>query len=205
MDNRPFLMRFASTATGVALIALGSLVVPASGIACLYLCDESSTGNPYVDDDAALGAFVFAATIALGYGVFMAPALWKRRPFKAVIVKPPRANWYEQQFPVREEWPVVRLYGPPPEGAFGPFWPAALPVVTPPPAPLTTPEPIVSDPIIEVGPMVEVNLAELRELEEADSASPAHVPEDGTPTLMGMPAAIKFAPDDECDDDAWFT
>ncbi len=207
MDNRPFLVRGASTAIGVALVALGSLVVPASGIACLYLFAESASGNPYVDDDAFIGALAYACVVALGYGVFVAPAVWRRRPLQQAAEPEPSpyaARWQDPTFP----FDGVAWRDGSETAVPGHFWPAARPLVTPPPQQWSAP-PLVPDPIIELGPPAEVNLEEIRALEEeiARATEPqSHFVEESVPTVIGLPAAIAAIPDDEvCNDEDWFT
>jgi hypothetical protein len=215
MDNRPFITKAASVVMGVAYVALGALVVPVLGIACMLFIEEWSAPG-YVNDDSAIGGLMFAAVTAMAYGVFGAPALWRRRPFREA---PPSAvrqdlapavsyGQYDMGYPYvsavarREAEP--RRYPEEPRVP-GHFWevaqlapPAAEPLVAHPIIPLT------NDPVIEIGPPAEVDMEEIDRLEQAQSAAEQPVAQAVT-TLMWLPVATPVRADDEVDDEAWFT
>lgn len=214
MDKRSFSLRFGSAAVGVAYVALGALSVPALGLACMLFIEEVSTADAsYVSDDAALGGVLYCVIFAIVYGVFVAPALWRRRPWQDAGTERARtAPAYDDNFPsgsagtgfVADQQPWWN------QGTPGPFWEnrasAPEPIRPFPPHRII---PVTDDPTIELGPTEEVDAAEIAAFEKAAEAAvrpPVNkFDEVGVPTLVGIPVMKPVPPDDVVDDDAWFT
>lgn len=203
MDKRPFYVRASCVAAGVALIALGSLVVPASAVACLVLFDESASGNRYVEDDAVLGAVVFALAVALGYGVFVAPWLWKNRPFQPARSDSKQHHDMERERQIMETWRFARQYDERHDRVPGHLWQTA-PVVQS--AVPLQPRPIVhvaEPPKVEAGAKADINPK--RSEREAAVRSDDKYADVGVPTLVGIPVMAAVEPDDVCKDEDWFS
>lgn len=182
MDDRSFLRRLASGSIGVLyIVVLGAVIVAAAGAACIWFITwQTMDYGHYVEEDTVLGGVVFALCAALMHGVFIAPALWRRRPFKAKPV--------QQQAPDYSAWRAPYHYGQ------NPFWESRASqfaptyrtrgeehwdVPTPPPQ-LNAQELIAPQPVYSV-----------EETKPSVQATSDYVPFNGPTTLIGFPAAIE--------------